>query len=313
MISRRHPTNETTTIQISVPTLQRQGSSSQVITSIFPKLAELMAIDQSSSVAVNCRLDRRACNELQSEAVERAYRQEACSLLWDEDSQKYYLIHPTLLDDGSPAAFPIEVSSSAGTPKEMKILAPSSTIPIIALSFETLCLEIHTATLIAYSSLYILDTLLSTTLVLLLHLHRSRCSPSLRPISPVSHVPAFDPPPTSPRTSKARKERALSSWSKTLFTRPKSRANERRTVDDEESATATIQGSPELSMTTKLPHPPQSTFQIIDPTDERLPRTTRAALKVLYWGFECLIWALGVLVNILAMAVVGIGKLIKVL
>ncbi|KAL8730406.1 MAG: hypothetical protein Q9181_004668 [Wetmoreana brouardii] len=319
-ISRSYPTNNTTTIQISSPTLQRPNSSTTLIAPIFPKLAELMAIDQSSTVAVEYRLDRQACTDLQTEAVERAYRQEACNLLWDHESQKYYLIHPTLLDDDSPAAFPIDVITNAGTPQAIKILAPNSTNLAIELSFESLHVNIYIETITAFSSLYLLDALLSTTLVLLLHLHRSRSSPSTRPTSPASALPFFEPPPTIPSSLRAKtnKERRLTSWSKSFFTRPLSQITEKkkqRSIKDNgrESATVTIQGSPDPSMGAKLPHPPTSTFQIIDPADERLPRTTRAVLRVLYWGFECLIWALAVVVNMVAIVVVGLGKLVRIL
>ncbi|KAL8998086.1 MAG: hypothetical protein Q9169_002779 [Polycauliona sp. 2 TL-2023] len=320
-ISRNHPTNGATTIQISSPTLQTLSSSSPVIATIFPKLAELMAIDKSSTVAVEHGLDRQACTELQTEAIEQAHRQEASSLIWDSESQKYYLIHPTLLEDGSPAAFPIEVASSGGNPREIKLLGPNSSLPALELSFETLALDIHMDIIQSFSSLYLLDTLLSTTLVLLLHLHRSRSSsPSLRPASPApSALPFFEPPPTTPTLPKvkSKKARPLTSWSKSFFARPRSQSTEKRPTvknDDLESATATIQGSPDpSSLTAKLPHPPSHKFQVVDPADEKLPRTTRAVLRVLYWGFECLIWALGVLVNLLAMFVVGLAKLIKIL
>ncbi|KAL9050959.1 MAG: hypothetical protein Q9206_004885, partial [Seirophora lacunosa] len=165
-ISRSHPLNDTTTIQISALTLQTPSSSSSLIATISPKLAELAAIDKSSSAAVEHRLDRKASTALQTEAVERACRQEASSLLWDGESRKYYLIHPTLLEDNSPAAFPIEVTSHEGTPRAIKILAPGDfpNLPVLELSFETLCLDIHVEVITAYSSRYLLDTLLSTTL-----------------------------------------------------------------------------------------------------------------------------------------------------
>ncbi|KAI4272457.1 MAG: hypothetical protein L6R38_006592 [Xanthoria sp. 2 TBL-2021] len=322
-ISRSHPTNSTTTMQISSPTLQTPNLSSPLIATIFPKLAELMAIDKSSTVAVEHGLDRQTCTDLQIKAIEQAHRQEASSLLWDGESQKYYLIHPTLLEDGSPAAFPIEVASTGGTPREIKILAPNSPLPALELSFETLALDIHMEIMRSYSSLYLIDTLLSTALVLLLHFHRTRSSsPSLRPTSPApSALPFFEPPPTTPSPLKAKpkKVRPLTSWSKSFFTRQKSesQSTEKRKLsrdDDQESATITVQGSPDLSsVTAKLPHPPTHKFQIVDPADDKLPRTTRAVLRVLYWGFECLIWALGVLVNLLAMCVVGLAKLIRIL
>lgn len=50
---------------------------------------------------------------------------------------------------------------------------------------------------------------------------------------------------------------------------------------------------------------------MIDAEDEHLPAPTRAVLRTLYWGFEVLIWVLGLVVNLLAMGVVGAGKVVK--
>ncbi|KAL8972957.1 MAG: hypothetical protein Q9183_000258 [Haloplaca sp. 2 TL-2023] len=320
-VSRTHPTHDSTKIQVCAPALQTSNSPTALVVPIFPTLAELMAIDKSSTLAVEHGLDRKACADLQSEAIERAYRQEASSLLWDNESQRHYLIHPKLLEDESPAAFPIEVHSSSGSPREISILAPNSTTTIVSLSFETLYVVINAQAITAFSSLYLLDTLLSATLVLLLHLHRSRTSPPLRPTSPAFSLPAFEPPPTipSPLRLTTRTQRRLTSWSKSFFGKPPSQSTEHKNKrkpreDDEESATTiTVQGSPDPSMTAKLPHPPTNTLQLTDTRDERLPRTTRAVLRVLYWSFECLIWGLGVLVNILAIMVLGLAKLVKIL
>ena len=54
-----------------------------------------------------------------------------------------------------------------------------------------------------------------------------------------------------------------------------------------------------------------TSFQPFNPDDENLAAGTRAGLKVLYWGFATLVWALGLLVGIFAAGIVGCGALIK--
>ncbi|KAL8874563.1 MAG: hypothetical protein Q9174_000090, partial [Haloplaca sp. 1 TL-2023] len=302
-VSRTHPTHHSTEMRVCTPALPTPDSSDALVVPIFPQLAELMAIDKSSTLAVEHGLDRHAGADLQSEAIERAYRQEASSLLWDNESQKYYLIHPKLLDDESPAVFTIEVHCSSGSPREINILAPTSSTTLISLSFETRRIVIGAQAITAFSSLYLLDTLLSATLVLMLHLHRSRTSQPLPRTSPAFAAPVFEPPPTIPLPLRptTRTERRLTSWSKSFFSRslsPSTEHKNRRKVRDkdvESATTITLRGSPDQSVTAKLPHPPTSTFKLIDGRDERLPRSTRAVLRVLYWGFECLVWGLGVL------------------
>ena len=50
--------------------------------------------------------------------------------------------------------------------------------------------------------------------------------------------------------------------------------------------------------------------QLFSADDESLPKTTRAVLRSLYWAFEVLFWFLGVVVQVLAAGVVGVGKLV---
>ena len=49
---------------------------------------------------------------------------------------------------------------------------------------------------------------------------------------------------------------------------------------------------------------------IFSTDDESLPKTTRAVLKLLYWIFEMIFWFMNVMVQLLAAAVVGAGKLV---
>lgn len=317
-ISRNHPLKPKTSVQICTSKTLEPSDTNPLITTIFPKLAELMAIDQASTVAVSHGLDRHACDELQAEAINRAYSQEASTLFWDDDSQKFYLIHPTLFDGNSPAAFPIEVSPDEESLGEIIILAPNSHQPIIELSKKNLTLTIHVEPFDAFFSLYILDVLISAVFILLLHLHRSQALRSISSAPPSLKIPFFEPPPSVSITGSNNKllmDKTLSNWARAVFgLQP--RILDGHQVDEEKSTTTAVQqtSSPNVSSgRATLSHPLPRPVPIIDQSDERLPKTTRAMLKVLYWGFDCLVWALGVLVNMLAVALVGFGKLIKAL
>ncbi|KAL9609869.1 MAG: hypothetical protein Q9167_005387 [Letrouitia subvulpina] len=318
-ISRNHPLKPKTSVQICTPKTLEPSDTNPLITTIFPKLAELMAIDQASTVAVSHGLDRNACNELQAEAISRAHCQEASSLFWDDESQKFYLIHPTLFDDNSPAAFPIEVSPDEESFGDIIILTPNSHQPLIELSRKNLTLTIHVEPFNAYSSLYILDVLISAVFILLLHLHRSQAVKSTSSAPPSPKIPFFEPPPTvSPPASnkKFSMDRTMSNWARALFGLQPRISDGRQVVDEEKSTTTVVEqtsGPSVSSSRTTLPYPLPRPVPIIDQSDERLPKTTRVMLKILYWGFDCLVWALGVLVNVLAVALVGFGKLIKAL
>ena len=65
---------------------------------------------------------------------------------------------------------------------------------------------------------------------------------------------------------------------------------------------------PETVTGRKKRHQPPK--QLFSADDESLPKTTRAVLRSLYWAFEVLFWCLGVVVQVLAAGVVGVGKLV---
>ena len=305
-ISRTHPSSPQPTIQICETVLSTPSTTSPLVATIFPKLAELMAVDQSSSIAVSHRLDRQASAELQNEAVGRAQQNEASSLLWDSDSGKYFLIHPTLLDNAS-TNFPIEITPSASSPERIVISAPETdaSTPLLTLALASRALTIHTTAITALPSLYTLDTLLSALFCLLLHLHRSSSTVAM-PNTQRSDliVPAFPPPPTivsSSARSARRKKGSLSTWYKSNLASSSTHLHEQEL--DEEAGLGR-QSSKDLE--SEWGYKP-----MIDADDESLPAPTRAVLRTIYWGFEVLIWMLGLFVNLIAAGVVGAGKIIK--
>lgn len=309
-ISRTHPSNPTPTIQICHTSLSPPTATAPRVALIFPKLSELMALDQSSTIAVSHGLDRQASADLQAEALARAQQNEASNLVWDSDSDKYFLIHPTLLDNTS-TRFPIKTTPSASHPDRIVVYAPEtdSATPMLELALSTRILTIHTTPIIALPSLYTLDTLITALLTLLLHLHRSSSIPSFaQPHNDIT-PPSFPPPPnvlsSSSRTAH-KKKRTLSTWTKSVFTPSTSYMPQ-----DEERGLVRSEPNGNVSSQAKALESGWGFKPMIDSEDEKLPKATRAALRGLYWGFEVTVWILGVLVNLIAAGIVGTGKVIK--
>lgn len=274
-----------------------------------------MALDQSSSVAVAHRLDRKASADLQVEAIARAQEQETSILLWDDSSNKYCLMHPTLLDQ-TATTLAIEIIPSPSNPSKITIFAPETHTPLLTLSLQNLTLTLHTRAINALPSLYILDTLMTTLLTLLLHLHRACARPSTQAIQSAPSTPMFPPPPTlahQDSRSSLRSQRRRSTSRISVF-----RSN--RSVKSARSlhSASAYEQDIELQMLPAVPatgevvvdgrhQPPKPIFST---DDESLPKATRTVLKLLYWVFEVVFWIMGVVAHILAAGVVGAGKLI---
>lgn len=278
-----------------------------LVASIFPKLAELMALDQSSSIAVAHKLTRQASTELQAEALARAVENEASSLLYDTDSDAYYLTHPTLSANQTPATFPISITPSASSPSTISILTPDkdNATPLLTLSLPSLTLTLDTAPITALPSLYTLDTLLSALLTLLLHLHRS--SPPSENILPTT--PFYPPPPTTlshpslrlnrSKTKSSTKPRAFPS----IFPSKTSKSTTLALYNSPPTTTTTDTDTDTADSSTIIFHP------LIPPTDPTLTPAQRTVLRTLYWSFGLLVWIQGVVVNLLAAGVVGVGRM----
>jgi len=119
-ISRTHPRKPTKTVPILLlplePIERRQPPNDGLVTYIFPKLAAMLAIDQSTALAAKHRLAPSEREEMQSDAVERAAAQEACHLIWNERCRRYELAHPAIGRD----------------PEKSPHFATSPTSPILA-------------------------------------------------------------------------------------------------------------------------------------------------------------------------------------
>lgn len=214
--TRTHPSQTATQIPICVSELSTPSRQDPLLCSIFPKLAGLMALDQSSTVAVDRKINRSASDVLQNEAITQAQDCEASLLLWDADSNRYCIMHPTLLDN-SATSLPITITPNPSAPTLIIISAPETETPLLTLDLQALTLKLHTHPITALPSLYILDTLVIAILTLLLHLHRSCATP--RAIQPATFAQGeenqeaeasaalyFPPPPPSLHSNRSRSQ-----------------------------------------------------------------------------------------------------------
>lgn len=277
-----------------------------------------MALDQSSNVAVTHKLDRQASAELQNEAIQRAQEQDASMLLWDDSSNKYCLMHPTLLDNAA-TTLPITIIPNSSNPQKITVFAPETNEPLLELSIQTLTLTIHAKAITALPSYYIMDTLMTTLLTLLLHLHRSCAIPSVSQIVSAPVTPMFPPPPTLAHMdsrSSLRRKRSNSRLSAFRSTKSVKSLRSTRSMhsvsvyeqDIELQSLPPMPGSSEDVQVRAKEAPPKPIFST---DDQSLPKTTRAVLKLLYWIFEVIFWFMNVIVQLLAAVVVGAGKLVS--
>ena len=256
-------------------------------------------------------------------------------LLWDCDSGRFCLLHPTLLDNNT-TVMRISITPNPTSPERITIFAPETETPLLSLDIATLALTIHTPAIAALPSLYILDTLVTALLTLLLHLHRLCAYPSSRHTTPpLDHphhlhtndperepLPFFPPPPklTTKRPSSAfrslRSQKSTRSIAASSTAYDADKDIELGVLDPEtgkqqqnggwfghgKNKNKGVEGKGEKVK------PPKGLF---DERDTSLPAGTRAALRFLYWGFEVLFWVLGALVQVLSAVVVGVGKFVQ--
>lgn len=99
-IHRTNPQKQTVKIPILLLSLEAEARrlppNDGLVTYIFPKLAAMLAIDQSNELAAQHGLAPTHRDEMQAEAVARAAAQESCQLKWNETARRYELAHPAI-------------------------------------------------------------------------------------------------------------------------------------------------------------------------------------------------------------------------
>lgn len=129
-ISRTNPSRRTSSFDILLVSLEpgsrRQAPHDGLVTYIFPKLAAMLAIDQSNELARLHQLAPTHRDEMQAAAVQRAADQESCRLYWREDSNRYELEHPAIGRDIRDPNFAISPVGGAVAQKPVLHITISS-------------------------------------------------------------------------------------------------------------------------------------------------------------------------------------------
>lgn len=99
-LSKNCPRKEAIACEVSINTIEaaarRAPPNDGLVTFIFPKMAAMMAINQSNELAKQHGLAPTHRDEVQAAAVRRAADQEASKLRWNATGQHYELEHPAL-------------------------------------------------------------------------------------------------------------------------------------------------------------------------------------------------------------------------
>jgi len=275
-IRRHHPHKPNTIVPIAVLDLEQSTRHlppvDGLITLIFPKLAALMAMDQATTTAPKHNLPQSDREALTSEAIARAAEKEGCQLRRDADSGTYQLIHPTLAPDGSSQIFPIIVDGTAGS---------TTSTPTTSTANATITLLSPTDTTYPLVSL----DFPSHTLTI-----NARALVSAYP----SSLYLVDVAVTAVLTV------AL----------VESRSHHRSSVLQSPAPTMTFSPPPTVAEMEEGRTKGEAAGSLLEKyagDKKELPRMTRGALRVLDTAFRIVVWALGLLVELLASVVLTVS------
>lgn len=237
---------------------------------IFPKLAALMAMDQAASTVSKYNLPQTDRETLTSEAVARAAEKEGCKLRRDADSGTYQLIHPTLASDRSPQTFPIVVEGTAGL-----TTAGTST---------------------AKGTIHLLSPTASTDPLVSLDSHSQSLTINTLALATAypSSLYIVDVAVTAILTVALLEGRRRRSPALHSPTTPTMTFSAPPTIAEMEEGRTKGKGA-------------ESLLEKYAGDERELPRATRGVLRVLDCGFRIVVWALGLLVELLARVVLTVS------
>lgn len=147
-LSKFNPRKPTVQAEVTLNSIEhpsrRSPPNDGLVTFIFPKMAAMLAITQSTALAAEHNLAPTHRDEIQAAAVRRAADQEACKLFWNVEHQHYELEHPAIgrkeaaTDAANFALSPDPRSAQTPAPRRaLDILVscpPDSAMPIITVA-----------------------------------------------------------------------------------------------------------------------------------------------------------------------------------
>ncbi|KAL3422136.1 hypothetical protein PVAG01_06292 [Phlyctema vagabunda] len=228
---------------------------------LYPRAAANMAIDLASKAG-------RADDLSILAAAER----ECGRLVWDEDSQKYYLVHPAL---NTPFVVSIK-SSPAWSRAEYTLEHPELPHNLVRLVRDGTgdgMLEIDTAVAARIDCFYIVDVAICTILLV------ANAEEKTRNFERFDAPPSL--PPTSPKTKTRTKDKDRNKGNK------KSPKIEEFELDLESQSQDSLKAAKDKV---------------------KLPRSSSFLLRVLWSLFRCIVWVLTMTVKALAACIIGLSK-----
>ncbi|KAI0882267.1 uncharacterized protein GGS22DRAFT_170583 [Annulohypoxylon maeteangense] len=264
--SESKPWQEALTTTLEEPT-RRLPPNDGLVALLYPTGAAKVALDRPDDI----------------QAVMAAER-ECARLVWDEDSQNYFLVHPAL---ASPFCITVE-RNPAWSRTEYTVEHIESPHHIAKLSRDSTgegWIELDTLVAGQIEAYYILDVAVSA-LLLVANIDEKNVV--------VEH---FEPPPPAHlRTSTSNSDfrRSSSRLSAKILSKKsgKKRGRLEELELDLESQASSLGGK----------------LNIKDKDKEKLPGTTRTIIKLLGFAFKCVIWALTLAFKALMAVIVGLSK-----
>ncbi|EXJ87805.1 hypothetical protein A1O1_04732 [Capronia coronata CBS 617.96] len=119
-ISKTSPRTPTSTQDVVLcplePASRRQSPNDGLVAFIFPKLAAMLAINQSATLAREHNLAPTDRDDIEAQAVRRAAKQEACHLRYNAQEELYELEHPAIGRGATGGDFAIKSPILSPTP-----------------------------------------------------------------------------------------------------------------------------------------------------------------------------------------------------
>lgn len=246
---------------------RRMPPDDGLVALLYPSAATKMALDKPGDI----------------QAVMTAER-ECARLVWDEDSQNYFLVHPAL---ATPFCITVE-RNQAWSRTEYTIEHIESPQHLAKLTRDATgegWLELDTLVAGRIEAHYILDVAVSALLIVVNFDERHH------------QIETFEPPPIFPPPAHVResgRESSSSLASRLTGSKDKKKKKRRNKLEDIEMDLE--------SQTSSL----GKQLEVKD--KDKLPSTTRTVIKLITFAFKCFIWALTLAFKALVAVIAGLSK-----
>lgn len=211
-----------------------------------------------------------AAKSTSEEALKAAADFEVGRLVWDDDTSKYYLSHPSLNTPFCMAVKEYKAWSKVEYVLEHPLM-PFNLVKLVRDGAGGGSLEIDTGVASRIESYYLVDVAVAATIIVALEEEKKH------------NMERFEAPPPVPAKSPTKTSPKLSSILDGKLGGSKKIKIQEMEVDLESQSSIKKEGSD-------------------------LPKPTKGALRLLYWAFKFIVWCLTVTVKGLAAIIIGLSK-----